>query len=186
MTSYHREDLASDLVRAARSLVESEGEPAATITRVAAACKVSVAAPYRHFAHRKELLGAVAASGFAELADALGAAAERAADPGDRLLDAGTAYVEYALAHPRLFRLMFDAEVRTGQARAGVGAFGTLGEVVTSLSLGVPADRAVRAAWALAHGHAMLRVGGMRTFAEGNSSEQIRADLSVLLEGVLR
>ncbi|MBE1878334.1 TetR/AcrR family transcriptional regulator [Myceligenerans pegani] len=68
---YHHGDLPRQLVEVTRRMVERDGPGAVTVARIARECGVSVAAPYRHFANKEALLGAVAAQGFAELRDVL-------------------------------------------------------------------------------------------------------------------
>lgn len=181
---YHHGDLRTQLVAAARSLIEAEGPEAVTLARLAAACGVSVAAPYRHFAGKEALLGEVAGEGFAELGRALAAAAGSAGPPSERLVTAGMAYVDYATSHPGLFRLMFSARLRPRQAEHGPAALAVLGELVAPVAVGVPADVAVRAAWALAHGLATLRIGGMLAFTQEDTEQRLREELRSLLTGI--
>lgn len=186
---YHHPDLATDLVAATRAVVEADGAAAVTMAGVAKACGVSVAAPYRHFENKEALLGRVAADGFAELraamAAAVGAAAADGADAADRLLAAGVAYVCVATARPHLFELMFRADLRASTADAAPAALADLRSLVEPLELAVPVDVAVRSAWALVHGMAMLRLGGMLTFTERDGEDRLRAELRSLLSGIV-
>lgn len=181
---YHHPDLAARLVAVTRGIVEAEGPEAVKLTRIAAACDVSVAAPYRHFADKEALLGAVADEGFTELRAALAGAAAGVADPRERLVAAGVAYVAYAAAHPHLFHLMFRADLRDRRADTGPAALAALAVLVEPLDLRVAADVAVRTTWALAHGLAMLRIGGMLTFTQEDSERRLRDELDALLTGV--
>lgn len=180
---YHHPDLRTALVAASRVIVEEEGAEACTIARVARVCGVSVAAPYRHFASRRDLLGAVAGEGFVALREAL-EAAPADEDPAERLVSGGQAYVDFALAHPRLFELMFRAELRDRQSGVGPAALAALSALIAPLDLRVPHDVAVRAAWASAHGQAVLRIGGMLTLTREDSAARLREDLSVLVHGI--
>ncbi len=181
---YHHPDLRNRLVAETLATVERDGAGAVTISRIAAACGVSVAAPYRHFPNKEALLGAVAAQGFNGLGEALSAAAEASSDARERLVQAGVAYVDYAARHPHLFRLMFSADLRERQHVAGPAALERLTVLVDPLDLQVPAAVAVRATWALAHGLAELRLGGMLTFTGDDSEERLRAELATLLDGI--
>lgn len=116
---------------------------------------VSHNAPYRHFPDRESLLARLAAEGFAWL----GRAQQAARDAGD-LRAMGEAYVEFALAHPQRFRLMFGGTVRISRhaalreiaTRTFDGLSGALEGQIRS-----PAARdASVAAWALVHGLAQL------------------------------
>lgn len=184
-STYHHADLRAELVAATAGIVERDGAGAVTIARVAQQCGVSVAAPYRHFAGKSALLGAVAAQGFAQLGGALAAAARQQSAPADRLVEAGVAYVGFATEHPHLFTLMFDAPERDSSPEAPQALAG-LGALVAALNLTVPADVALRATWAIAHGEAALRVGGMRTFTDDDSVDRLRTDLRALLGGILQ
>lgn len=182
--AYHHPDLRTHLITVTRDLIETEGSDAVTLARVAKSCDVSVAAPYRHFAGKEALLGAVAGEGFTELRSALLSGASVAGHPRERLVAAGVAYVDYATEHPHLFRLMFSADLRDRQTEVGTAAIAALASLVDPLELRVPADVAVRATWALAHGLALLRIGGMLTFTREDSERRLRDELSALLFGI--
>jgi AcrR family transcriptional regulator len=64
---------------------------------------------YRYFASRDELLTELTIDAYHDLADALGAAAGRAADRGARarLEEVGRAYRSWALAQPHRYRLLY-------------------------------------------------------------------------------
>lgn len=94
------------IVRAAHRLLELGGAEAVTLRRVAAAVGISAMAVYRHFDDRAALLAALADEGFAELAAQLERipAAGTAARRFEKLVDA---FLDQALANPRMFELMF-------------------------------------------------------------------------------
>ena len=62
--SYHHGDLHDALVRAARTILETQGLAALSLTWRRASAEVSPAAPYHHFPDKQALLDAVAAQGF--------------------------------------------------------------------------------------------------------------------------
>lgn len=177
---YHHGDLRRALVEASSELCDQGGAAAVTLRGVARRLGVSHAAPGHHFPERARLLAAVAARGFEELADAMERAAAKAPSALESLKAAGVAYVEYAVAHPERFRLMFGAEVERSQtpelAREGGRAF----EVLVGAARGaVGSDEPERlrvatlAAWSLVHGLATLwmdqRLGAL---AGGRSKSQ--------------
>ena len=180
---YHHGDLRNELLAATRAVVEADGSDAVTLAGISKACGVSVAAPYRHFPDKRALLAAVAGEGFAELGAALAAVTGSAGDARERLVAAGIAYVEYAVAHPHLFGLMFDARLRAPQSEAGPASLALLRELVEPVTA-APVDTAVRAVWALAHGLASLRIGGMLTFTRDDSETRLRDELAILLAGL--
>lgn len=181
---YHHGGLKAELIAATRRVIDQEGPEAVTLSRIARDCEVSVAAPYRHFSNKEALLGAVAGEGFDQLRTALAAGATSVADPRERLIAAGVAYVDFATAHPHLFRLMFSAQLRPAQTAAGPPTLAALGTLVEALELRVPDAVAVRTTWALAHGLATLRLGGMQTFTRDDSERRLREELAALLDGI--
>src|ERR1700739_1845042 len=94
--TYHHGDLRSALVSAALELLEEGGETALSLRAVARRAGVSPAAPYRHYEDREALVSAVAAVGYRELAERLGAAHPAPSTP-EQLADVAVAYVQFAL-----------------------------------------------------------------------------------------
>lgn len=181
---YHHGDLRRQLIATARARVEADGAHNVSLAEIAEQCGVSVAAPYRHFPGKEALLTVVADEGFADLGAALAAASAPPGSARDRLIAAGVAYVEFALAHPHLFRLMFSVELRSSLPEAGPKTLGGLTTLVAGLDLAVPPETAVRTTWALAHGMASLHIGGMKTFTDETSHDRLAADFAALLDGI--
>ena len=166
--AYHHGDLRRQLVRAAYRLVARDGHAR---FKVAAACKlagVSTAAPYKHFEDREQILRAVATEGFGRLRDAMLGALD-GVEPGSRAAIAaiGHGYVDFALAEPHLFRLMFGGEPSHAERSEADGARQRSPfEVLTAnvgLFLGHPADapetqRNALALWTFVHGLAALQI----------------------------
>src|SRR5688500_9033811 len=98
MSTYHHGDLRQAVLGTAGEMMEKEGLAALSMREVARRAGVSHNAPYRHFPDRDSLLRALAAEGFERLGDALQSRPRR---------EMGEAYVDFALAHPERFRLMF-------------------------------------------------------------------------------
>ncbi|WP_369829724.1 TetR/AcrR family transcriptional regulator [Mycobacterium sp. E2479] len=167
--SYHHGDLKRALTSAALSLVAEKGPKGFTLTEAARRAGVSAAAPYRHFADKAELLAAVAEQGFHALHADLAAAAERVLDPKERVVELGRAYVQWAIAHPDHYQVMFGAESlkaeQPGLAVAGEQAFGDLLDAIAKCQeagiVGAQDPRDVAAPlWSLVHGIASLAIGG--------------------------
>ncbi len=73
---------------------------------------VSEAAPYHHFENKAQLLSVLAADAYSSFhQNLLRALDEAGADPSDRLLGFGRAYVSYALESRGRFRLMFGEQM---------------------------------------------------------------------------
>lgn len=144
------------LVREAVAMLEG-GAPDLSLRAVARAAGVSAMAPYRHFADKAALLGAVADHGFALLHDAL-ERGDDAADGGAALIGQGLAYVAFATRHPPLFRLMFAAGAPRPDGAADA-AYAILARRVALLAL-EDAPAATLACWAIVHGLATLALDG--------------------------
>jgi len=167
---YHHGDLRRALIAAARALLEEDGLAALSLRATARRAGVSQAAPYHHFPDKDSLLAALAAEGFDALDRAMRARMRGVADPAQRLVASGVAYVVFAVENPALFQVMFGAAMRGRGAHAerieaGARAYETL-ETAVSATLG-RGGRALRdkalaclQAWALAHGLAKLLVEG--------------------------
>lgn len=68
---------------------------------------VSHNAPYKHFADKREMLAAVSAVGFEQLADEMRKAQAGPTDPRKRLVVLMRAYVRSGVTNPVLYRLIF-------------------------------------------------------------------------------
>ena len=162
-STYHHGNLRPALIAAARALLDEGGASAVGLREAARRVGVSPTATYRHFRDKDALLAAVAAQGFREFAAAL-ADAGRAGEP---LSAMGAAYVDFALARPGMFRLMFspllaeraiDAELRA----AAEEAFAQLRRGVESRAAGGEGvEAAAIAAWSLVHGLSHLILDGV-------------------------
>jgi|KBSSwiStaDraftv2_1062776.scaffolds.fasta_scaffold02019_18 AcrR family transcriptional regulator len=168
--SYHHGDLKRALTEAALALVVEKGPKGFTLTEAARRAGVSLAAPYRHFADKADLLASVAEQGFLELHRALGAAGESMSGPRERLIAMGRAYVGWAVANPDYYQVMFGAETKKkadypALLAAGAQAFDNLLDAVgRCLAAGVMrGDDPLQAAgplWAMVHGVASLAIDG--------------------------
>jgi len=167
--SYHHGDLKRALTGAALSLVAEKGPKGFTLTEAARRAGVSVAAPYRHFADKAELLATVAEQGFRDLHADLAAAADATPEPRARVIELGRAYVRWAVAHPDHYQVMFGAEdVKANNPALAVAAeqaFGDLLDAITRCQeaaiVGGQDPREIAGPlWSLVHGVASLAIGG--------------------------
>ena len=166
--TYHHGDLKRALTEAALGLVKEKGPKGFTLREVARRAGVSVAAPYRHFSDKAQLLAAAATQGFVQLHEALNAAAAKDTDLTRQTLDMGRAYVRWAVTHPDYYQVMFGAELDKSDKpellAAGARAFGDLLDVIVRcqqanlLPAGDPRDIA-GPTWSLLHGIASLTIG---------------------------
>ncbi|MCB0933405.1 MAG: TetR/AcrR family transcriptional regulator [Mycobacterium sp.] len=175
--TYHHGDLRNALVLTAVRLIEDEGLDEFSLRAAAREVGVSANAAYRHFSDKSELLTAVAAHGFEQLAQRMRRtmnATRTGKTPAElainRFKATGRAYVEFALAHPELFEVMFGrsgahALAPRDPADDEVGTYALLGSALDDLvSTGVlTAARRPGAelkAWVTVHGFARLCLDG--------------------------
>jgi AcrR family transcriptional regulator len=196
--TYHHGNLQQCLIDAAIELIKEEGINELSLRQVAKRVGVSHNAPYRHFEDKDALLAAVAAQGFQSLQIAMEAAQQnRPLDSAQRLEAIGIAYVQFALAYPFYYRLMFgDYRCHLSQsqypdlAEAAQQSFMVLvntireGQVAGLFRSADPVDMA-RVAWALVHGQAMLALDNK---LQVRSQEEFEAFLKfssqMLLQGL--
>jgi AcrR family transcriptional regulator len=182
--TYHHGDLRAALVRAAIDLLEESGETELSLRAVARRAGVSPAAPYRHYADREALVSAVAAVGYRELAERLAAAHASPSTPG-QLASVATAYVQFALERPALFRIMFgepcdrDNDERVA-ATAAVSQY--VRAIVERTFPQSDAEALATAVWALVHGLAFLHLDGkLDASTPSVVAERIAAAIDALL-----
>ncbi|MFE6049951.1 TetR/AcrR family transcriptional regulator [Kitasatospora sp. NPDC056446] len=182
--SYHHGDLRAACLRAARELLEEDGTAGLSLRAVARRAGVSATAPYRHYADRDALVSAVAAEGYAELADHLAAAHPSPRTPDD-LAGVAVAYVRFALERPAMFRVMF-AEPCDPANEERVSATAAIREYVRGIVRGVFPDSDPEAlstaVWAVVHGLAFLCLDGKLDVSTPEAvSTQVRAAVRALL-----
>ena len=104
----HREktELRERILATAREMFASEGVEAVTMRKIADRIEYSATAIYQYFPDKEALLREICERDFAALAQQSLRVA-REPDPVQRLRKLGRAYVEFALAHPSSYRLMF-------------------------------------------------------------------------------
>ncbi len=165
--AYHHGDLRAALIAAGLALIEQHGAKGFTLKDAARMAGVSIAAPYRHFADRDALLGAIQAEGFARFNAALLAAYQQESDALARFVELGVAYVHFALEHPAHFRVMFSMESKVRpdppELPEDSDGFSLLVKAVTALYPQASRERIydlVLANWSLVHGFALLTIDG--------------------------
>lgn len=171
---YHHGDLRRTLLEAAEQELEDKGFEGFTLRGCAKRAGVSHAAPAHHFKDANALLSALAAEAFARFTRAMeDRQAAAAPEPRARMVAAGLAYLDFALAHPALLRLMFASErpnheLPELEQEAGK-AFGLLVRSVEALRTederkGHDLNEEVAALWAVVHGLAELAISGRMKF----------------------
>jgi AcrR family transcriptional regulator len=147
------------MIDAGLRLLERGGPAAVSLRAVAREVGVSQAAPYGHFDDKRALMSSIAAAGFEKLGKALGADRPSGMD----LRELGLSYVDFALAHPGLYNLMFGAKEHVDPQHADLvsasrHAFAPLAARTAPDHPDPASQPAAIAAWSLVHGIAMLMI----------------------------
>jgi AcrR family transcriptional regulator len=115
---YHHGHLREALLKAAEKALVSDGVKSISLRELSRELGVSHTSPRRHFADKQALLDALALRGFERFDEILGRAARQGGpDFKGRLTKLARAYVGFALKHPALLSLMFEAKHRTDAPR---------------------------------------------------------------------
>lgn len=160
-------------------LLLAKGVEGFSLREAAAEVGVSPGAAYKHFSDKADLLAAISAEGFAEMAQRVQAAMEVAraksrtsSRKAVAALEAnGLAYVRFATEKPVIFRLMFGpyGACRTGMERDAANGekspFELLGEALDGLleaevMSAKNREGAELTAWAAVHGLADILING--------------------------
>ena len=166
-------------------LIAERGVRSFSLAEASRRLGVTVAAPYRHFADRDDLIAAVAVRAVYAFARALTAEVDETSLAGQRLAAMTRGYVRFAAGQRPLFdtvlRLRAGQEPLPGaEGRVRVGGAGVRRVCPGYLRPGylrhdpAGADALATALEATAHGHAMLLLGG--DFGAGADAVRTAAD----------
>lgn len=107
--TYHHGDLRSALIEATLAMIQADEAHLIGFRELARRLDVSRMAPYRHFESVDALLAVVAEEGYEKfLVDLDAVAAKTSLEKGERFIQLGMAYVNFALKNPAHYRLLFD------------------------------------------------------------------------------
>ncbi|TDC77081.1 TetR/AcrR family transcriptional regulator [Streptomyces hainanensis] len=98
------------IVATARELAEQQGWDAVTTRRLAERIEYSQPVLYSHFRGKREIIGAVALEGAAEMATAVRGAAAGANGARDRVAALARAYLDFAERNPAVYDAMFQLD----------------------------------------------------------------------------
>jgi AcrR family transcriptional regulator len=152
------------LCNAAETLFAAHGPEGVTMREMADAVGVSSMTPYRYFKDKDAILAAVRTRAFNQFAAAMESARE------NTTARSGNVYVEFALAHPAAYRMMFDVSQPTfadypelvaamDRARLTMGA--GLRELTAEGRFKGDVELAAYVFWSTMHGAVMLELAGL-------------------------
>ncbi|UQX05476.1 TetR/AcrR family transcriptional regulator [Streptomyces sp. RerS4] len=174
------------IVATARELAEQQGWDAVTTRRLAERIEYSQPVLYGHFRGKREIIGAVALQGAAEMAAAVRAAASPADGPRTRVTALARAYLDFAERNPAVYDAMFQLD--GGLAFAAEDTPEPLKDAFAALleSLGEVAGDGVHPGlftevfWAALHGLATLTRAGRLPPAEADRRVELLVDRLVM------
>ncbi|WP_405560603.1 TetR/AcrR family transcriptional regulator [Streptomyces canus] len=150
------------IVATARELAEQQGWDAVTTRRLAERIEYSQPVLYSHFRGKREIIGAVALQGAAELATAVRAATSAAARPRARVAALARAYLDFAARNPAVYDALFQLDGGLAYAQEDTpeplkDAFAALLETLDEVAGdGVHPGQFTEVFWAALHGLATL------------------------------
>jgi AcrR family transcriptional regulator len=175
------------LLAAARAELLEHGRAAISLRAVARRAGLSHASPKYHFGDRSGLLTAIATEGFHALARCLSGVHE--SNARRQLAVLGRAYIDFGLAHPALFELMFapselhadDLELLAAQQQA-IGSLTTAVSTLSGSDASAPGTpKLALISWALVHGLVVLaRDGALQAAAPHTDSSELAHALADL------
>ncbi|MFE6027509.1 TetR/AcrR family transcriptional regulator [Streptomyces niveus] len=154
------------IVATARELAERQGWDAVTTRRLAERIEYSQPVLYSHFRGKREIIGAVALEGAAELASAVRAATSVAVGPRARVTALALAYLHFAERNPAVYDAIFQLDGGLAYAREDTpeplkDAFAALLECLGGFAGdGVHPGLFTEVFWAALHGVATLTRAG--------------------------
>jgi AcrR family transcriptional regulator len=98
------------IVATARELAEQQGWDAVTTRRLAESIEYSQPVLYSHFRGKREIIGAVALEGAAELAAAVRAATSAEDGPRERVAALARAYLDFAARNPAVYDALLQLD----------------------------------------------------------------------------
>ncbi len=106
--TYHHGDLRNAMIDAGISIINEEGLKNLSLRKVAKACEVSHAAPYKHFENKEALINAIKTHIADDFATKL-----KSSEPSDMtdenmLLMFGRGYIQYFMDHPSYYKFLFN------------------------------------------------------------------------------
>jgi len=167
--NYHHGNLRQAILDLAETRLSDIRADDLSLRALAREIGVSQTAPYRHFGDKNALLAALATRGYIAMTTRMIRAQQGAgADPREKLRAVGKAYIDYALEHPELFKVMLGPSLQPQDrypelSNASRQSFILVHEIVRegveqSLFREDNLEYLTNAAWAGVHGIATLNL----------------------------
>ena len=195
-TSYHHGNLKESLLSTALHMVDTEGFDAITLREITQRLGTSRSAVYRHFESKEALMKGVIEQGYAQLDELFTPIfRDKNRSVEERFELMSRAYLQFAIEHPNLYRLLFGERYR--EEREGIcdyrdetqatGLYALIGLLLEAQEEGnvEKGDPMIQAAtiWASVHGLASLLIDGHLMMSD-NLEEIYRYSLDVLFKGL--
>ncbi|MCL2378387.1 MAG: TetR/AcrR family transcriptional regulator [Defluviitaleaceae bacterium] len=162
-TPYHHGDLRTAMIKKGIEIINENGAKTLSLRKLAAACGVSHAAPYSHFANREELFSAIEKYITDQFAAVLKESVRDTGETPEGLFRMGCAYVLFFARNPEYFRFIFthsDITVGDGHEYEPYDFYRRF-MVKMFNKIGYPKElrnKTVIAQWAMIHGLACIAV----------------------------
>ncbi|KYF92071.1 porin [Sorangium cellulosum] len=190
-----RENLRGAILAAAGELFLEQGYEAFSMRQVAERIGYSATTIYRYYENKDDLLFAIVHEGFTEFQRELVAAAESTADPIERMVALGAAYVQFGMQNPVHYRLMFMQrfdfvfDQRKEQQQPMVGSFDVLQKAVASaMDAGAiergDVERHSQVVWALVHGITSLALANGGRFGPDDVDRTMGIAMKMMVRGL--
>jgi AcrR family transcriptional regulator len=182
---YHHGDLRQALIAEGMAQLENSEAESISLASIARTLQVSQAAPYRHFADRDALLSEIGAIGFEEFRQRLDAAID-GKHGRDAILARCSAYLDFGVSRPGLYKLMFASRLLGLQSKRdklkaeALQSFRNLVALVATSGDAQPEQKAMKV-WLSLHGMVMLSIHGLM---DGNPARLRKQQLLELIADI--
>ena len=171
----------------------TEGAEAVTMRKIAARIEYSATAIYAYFPDKDALLRALCEHDFAALLNS-GMHLMHEQDPIERIKQAGSFYIEFALEHPYQYQFMFMAPALVEPSDPALAAYALMRDTVAqAIAAGrlrpecTDVELIAQTLWAALHGVAALHIAGRYEHLQARSPREIAsAALDNMFHGLLR
>ena len=188
-----RGGLRAAILATSRELLDQGGPAALSMREVARRAGCTHQAPYHYFPNREAILAALVAEGFTGLADALHRARtdNAGANASGIVVATGSAYIDFALSNPGVFRIMFRSDMYDPTAHpdllaAGDRARAELSALARQVFGDAVTDEAEAALWAYVHGASCLLIDGPGALGPTTTADKRRVASRLLHAGARR